>query len=100
MVSSSIRLRPGCCAGLRPDPMFIAFVSAGDENLRHITPSANNLVKANHSLPMQKGDARWYRPSQTRYGAHVGPHRCTILRSGKADALYNLPGQRAQLQSV
>ena len=34
--------------------------------------------------PSQKDDTDWYRPSQTRYGAHVASQRCTILRSGKA----------------
>ena len=32
----------------------------------------------------KRGDAVWFRPSQTRYGAHVASQRCTILRSGKA----------------
>ena len=43
-------------------PRFIALVSAGDENLRHITPSANNPTEANCSLSMQKGDARMVSP--------------------------------------
>lgn len=43
-------------------PRFIALVSAGDENLRHITPSASNPTEANCSLSMQKGDARMVSP--------------------------------------
>ena len=34
--------------------------------------------------PTKRGDTNWYRPPQTRYGAHVASQRCTILRSGKA----------------
>ena len=34
--------------------------------------------------PTKRGDTNWYRPPQTRYGAHVASQRCIILRSGKA----------------
>ena len=46
--------------------------------------------------PSKRGDTNWYRPPQTRYGAHVASQRCTILRSGKAIIL----SRNAQLMAT
>ena len=40
---------------------------------------------------MKKGSAVAL-PSGTRYGAHVAPQRCTILRNGKAVISYHIRG--------
>jgi len=46
--------------------------------------------------PSKRGDTNWYRPPQTRYGAHVASQRFTILRSGKAIIL----SRNAQLMAT
>ena len=71
---------------LPPAPLgFTAFVSVGNGNhWYHCRQPWLVVAPKDYRFPTKRGDTNWYRPPQTRYGAHVASQRCTILRSGKA----------------
>ena len=100
MVSSSIRLRPECCDGLRPDPRFIAFVSAGGAKTSGISPRLPTIwLRPTTLYPCKKAMPDGIAP---RKPATALMSVLTVALSSVAvkQMHYNLPGQRAQLQSV